>query len=82
MVRPRIMVNAAVDFGVGIPSTFCTELPYCPVCFVFVVEKLHKSVRGIAVSALRIRRRRARGGDDYKLLVYKTDLMVWRRCLL
>lgn len=64
MIWPWIMVYVAVDFGVGISCPFCAELPYCPVCFVFVVKELHKSVGGIPIGALGIGRGGARCGDN------------------
>ena len=54
MIRPRVMPYSAVDFRVGIASTFCAKFPYRPVNIVFVVEELDEGVCRVAIRALRV----------------------------
>ena len=64
MVWPWVVVYSTVNLGVWIASPFGTKLPYCPVMFVFVVEKSDKGVRRITVSSLRVCGGRTRCDDD------------------
>lgn len=64
MVWPWIMPYSPVHFGVRIAGAFCTELPYCPMLSMLVVEKFDESVSRIPVGALRVSGRWARGYDD------------------
>jgi hypothetical protein len=64
MVRERVMVDSAIDFGVRIPRSFGAELPYCPVFAVFGVEELDERVERVAIVALGVGSARAGGRDD------------------
>lgn len=52
MVRPWVVIYAAVDFRVGIAGTFCAELPDCPVRLMFFVEEPDEVFRRISVGSL------------------------------
>lgn len=65
MVGPWIVVYAAIDFRIRIPSTFGTELPYRPVGLVLLIEELDQSICGIAVCAFGVRRGGTGGGHNY-----------------
>lgn len=64
MVRPWVVIYAAVDFRVGIAGTFCAELPDCPVRLMFSVEKPDEVFRRISIGSLWVCGGRARCGDD------------------
>ena len=64
MVWPGEVFYSMVDLAVRVTCTFSTELPYRPLGAMFVVKKFDKGVGWVAVSALGICGRWARGGDD------------------
>jgi hypothetical protein len=64
MVREGVVVDAVVDFGVGVASPLGAEFPYRPVVAVLRVEELDERVEGVAVRALGVGATGARGGDD------------------
>ena len=68
VVRERVMIDSAVDLGVGIPCSFGAELPYCPVFAVFGVEELDERVEGVAIVALGIGAAGAGGRDDCRIV--------------
>ena len=64
MVREGVVVDAVVDFGVGVAGPLCAELPYGPIVAVLGIEELDECIEGVAVCALGVRATGARGGDD------------------
>ena len=64
MVWPWVVVYSTVNLRVWIASPFGAELPYCPVIFVFIVEKPDKGVGRVAVSSLGVCGGRTRSNND------------------
>ncbi len=63
MIRPRVVSYSVVYKLVRISRSFGSELPYSPVLAMFRVEKLDKTVEGIAIGALRVGLRGAGAGS-------------------
>ena len=64
VVWEGVVIDAVIDFGVGIACSFGAELPYSPVFAMFGVEKLDEGVKRVAICALGIRPARSRCRND------------------
>ena len=56
-------MDAPVDLRVWVSGALGTEFPYTPIRAMFRIEELDKRIERVAISALRVGSRRARGGD-------------------
>lgn len=54
MIRPGVVTDATVDCLIRVSRPFGAELPYCPVVWMFGIEKGDEAVEGVAVGSLGI----------------------------
>lgn len=59
------MVDAIVDFRIGVACAFGAKFPYSPVVAMLGVEEFHKRIERVAVCALGIGAAGTRCCDDY-----------------
>lgn len=69
MIRPGIVPYPAVNCLVRISCPLCAELPYCPVIWVFSVEKGDEAVEGVSVGSLWVCLAWARAGEHEAMSV-------------
>lgn len=73
MIWPRVMSYPIVDFTIRVAGAFSTELPYCPIGAMLVVEKFHEGIGGVAVGALWVGRGGSGSSDDLVLVSQDTQ---------
>lgn len=66
VIGPWIVSYSSVDLRVWVPCALGTELPYCPVDAMFVIQELDEGVCGVAVGALGVGRGWARRSNDWR----------------
>lgn len=58
------MSYSSVDLGVWVPCALGTELPYCPIDAMFIIQELDEGVCGVAVGSLGVGGRGTRCSND------------------